>query len=66
MLGLRKRWNEDTTEAALRPRTASAMDSATPGEAAIIAALRKELKDLKSQMNQAKSAEVCDKHMIVR
>ena len=58
MLGLRKRWNEDTTEAALRPRTFSAMSTVTPGDAAIIAALQKELEELKSQMNQTKSAEV--------
>ena len=58
MLGLRKRWNEDTTEAALRPRTHSAMDSVAPGDAATIAALRKELQELKSQLNQTRSAEV--------
>ena len=60
MLGLRKRWNEDTTEAALRPRTHSALNSVSPQDAAIIAALRKEVEDLKSQIKQTKSSEVCD------
>jgi len=60
MLGLRKRWNEDTTEAALRPRTHSALNSVSPQDAAIIAALRKEVEDLKSQIKQTKNSEVCN------
>ena len=60
MLSLRKRWNEDTTEAALRPRTHSALNSVSPQDGAIIAALRKEVEDLKSQIKQTKSSEVCN------
>ena len=73
MLGLRKRWNEDTTEAALRPHTHSALNSVSPQDAAIIAALRKEGEGLKSQIKQTKRSKgcvtwghvACDMHIIV-
>ena len=40
--------------------TYSALNSVSPQDAAIIAALRKEVEDLKSQIKQTKSSEVCD------
>ena len=59
MLGLRKRWNEDTAEAALRPRSVSTSESVMPAShVATIAALQKEVEGLKSQLSRTKSTEV--------